>query len=196
MISHLAFSPVFIHARAMKQQSIISRYLSQYFPAWSSRNKRQYFTVPTAWRRTLFDTQSLTAQLIAISDGDFSVRVLWQGWRRLSQQEALLLGCTGNKKIAWCRDVALIVNGEARVYARTCMPRSTLTGHESQLKNLGNKPLGAYLFTHSQMRRGEMSAYRIANNELSLSWARRSVFYLKQKPILVTEAFTQPLPNK
>ena len=182
--------------RAMKHQSFISRYLSQSFPQWSSRNQRQYFTVPQAWRKTLFDTSSLTAQLIAISDGDFSVQVLWQGWRKISPQEARLLNCTGNETFAWCRDVALKVKGKPRVYARTCMPKSTLTGHESQLKNLGNKPLGAYLFSHPHMTRGEMSAYRIANNDLSLSWARRSVFYLNHKPILVTEAFTQPLPYK
>jgi len=182
--------------RAMKHQSILSAYLSQSFPSWSARNKREYFTVPLNWRQTLFNTQSLTAQLIAISDGDFAVQVLWQGWRKLSQQEALLLDCQDTQAIAWCRDVALLVKGEARVYARTCMPKTTLTGHESQLKNLGNKPLGAYLFQHPNMRRGEMSAYRIPNNELSLSWARRSVFYLQKKPILVTEAFTQPLPNE
>ena len=46
------------------------------------------------------------------------------------------------------------------------------------------------------MRRGKMSAYRLSNNDLSLSWARRSVFYLQNKPVLVTEAFTQPLPTE
>ncbi|MFT4764113.1 MAG: chorismate--pyruvate lyase [Oleispira sp.] len=181
--------------RAMKHQSIISQFLSQSFPSWSARNKREAFTVPLNWRTTLFNTGSLTAQLIAISDGDFSVQVLWQGWRKLSQQEALLLGCAGNQQIAWCRDVVLKVQGKPRVYARTCMPKSTLTGNECQLKNWGSKSLGTYLFKHPHMRRGEMSAYRIPNNELSLSWARRSVFYLQQKPILVTEAFTLPLPT-
>lgn len=179
--------------RAMKYQSIISHYLSQSFPAWSARNKRQYFTVPAIWRPSLFDKHSLTARLIAISDGDFAVDVLWQGWRKLSQQEALLLGCQHNQTHAWCRDVALMVKGEALVYARTCIPKSTLTGNESQLKNLGRKPLGGYLFSHRNMRRSEINAYRIAQNDLSLSWARRSVFYLQQKPILVTEAFTRPI---
>jgi chorismate lyase len=182
--------------RAMKHQSIISDHLSQSFPLWSARNQRQYFTVPTVWRNTLFDASSLTAQLITLSKGDFSVEVLWQGWRKLSQQEATLLGCQENQKVAWCRDVALKVHGEPRVYARTCMPKTTLTGNERQLKNLGNKPLGAYLFQHPHMHRGKMSAYRIGHNDLSLSWARRSVFYLGQKPILVTEAFTQPLATK
>jgi chorismate--pyruvate lyase len=182
--------------RAMKHQSIISQYLSQSFPSWSARNKRAYFSVPLYWRKTLFDTGSLTAQLIAISDGDFAVKVLWQGWRKLTHQEALLLGCCGNQTTAWCRDVVLSVKGKPKVYARTCMPKSTLTGDECQLKNWGSKSIGAYLFNHPQMRRGKMSAYRIPNNELSLSWARRSVFYLQHKPILVTEAFTQALPQE
>lgn len=182
--------------RAMNHPPILSQYLSQSFPSWSARNKREYFTVPLNWRKTLFNTGSLTAQLVAISDGDFSVQVLWQGWRKLSQQEASLLECSGNQKVAWCRDVVLKVQGKPRVYARTCMPKSTFTGNECQLKNWGSKSIGAYLFKHPCMRRGKMSAYRIADNNLSLSWARRSVFYLRHKPILVTEAFTQPLPTK
>lgn len=181
--------------REMKYPSSISRYLSPSFPQWSAKNKRQFCTVPKAWRKTLFDSRSLTAQLVAISDGDFSVQVLWEGWRKISQQEALLLNCKSNEKIAWCRDVALKVKGEAWVFARTCMPKKSLTGHESQLRNLGNKPLGSFLFSHPRMTRGKMNSYRLSKNELSLEWARRSVFYLGDKPILVTEAFTQPLPN-
>lgn len=180
--------------REMKYPSSISRYLSPSFPQWSAKNKRQFCTVPKVWRKTLFDSRSLTAQLIAISDGDFSVRVLWEGWRKVSQQEALLLGCKDNERTAWCRDVALNVQGKPWVYARTCMPKKSLTGNESQLRNLGNKPLGWFLFKHPQMTRGKMNSYRLSENELSLQWARRSVFYLGDKPILVSEAFTQPLP--
>jgi chorismate--pyruvate lyase len=178
----------------MKYQSIINHYLSQSFPMWSARNQRRFFSVPKDWRKTLFDPQSLTAQLIAISDGDFSVQVLWQGWRKISQQEALLLNCKGKRPVAWCRDVALNVKGKPNVFARTCIPKNTLTGHESQLKNLGDRPLGGYLFSHPNMSRGKMITYRLHQNEFSLLWARRSVFSLNKKPVLVTEAFTQPLP--
>lgn len=180
--------------RIMKYQSTISRYLSPSFPSWSAKNKRQFCTIPKAWRKTLFDSSSLTAQLIALSDGDFSVQVLWEGWRKVSQQEALLLNSKTNQTTAWCRDVALKVKGEPWVFARTCMPKNSLTGHESQLRNLGNKPLGGFLFNHPHMSRGKMNSYRLSSNELSLQWARRSVFYLNTKPILVTEAFTKPLP--
>ncbi len=181
--------------RAMKYQSIISRYLSPSFPAWSARNQRHFFSVPHIWRKTLFNSHSLTAQLIALSDGDFSVRVLWQGWRQITPQEAQLLNCESSDTTAWCRDVALQVKGEPWVYARTCMPKSSLTGYESQLLNLGDKPLGGFLFTHPHMSRGKMNAFSLKHNPLSLQWARRSVFYLNQKPILVTEAFTRPLTN-
>ena len=75
------------------------------------------------------------------------------------------------------------------------MPKSSLTGYESQLLNLGDKPLGGFLFTHPNMSRGKMNAFSLKHNPLALKWARRSVFYLHRKPILVTEAFTQPLPD-
>lgn len=179
----------------MKYLSVINHYLSPSFPHWSARNQREFFSVPKKWRKTLFDKRSLTAQLIALSDGNFSVSVLWQGWRKMSQQEALLLNCKGKQRVVWCRDVALNINGRPIVYARTCIPKSTLTGKERQLKTLGNKPLGGFLFSHPNMTRGAINAYRIHQNDLSLAWARSSVFSLNNKPVLVTEAFTQPLPG-
>jgi chorismate--pyruvate lyase len=181
--------------RRMKYPSIINHFLSPSFPQWSSRNKCEFFSVPKDWRKTLFDTRSLTAQLIAISDGEFSVEVLWQGWRKINHQEAVLLNCKNKQHVVWCRDVSLNIKGKPRVYARTCIPKHTLTGNERLLTNLGSKPLGGFLFNHPNMSRGKMSAYRLRNNDLSLLWARHSVFSLNNKPVLVTEAFTQPLSD-
>lgn len=180
--------------RNMKYPSIINHFLSPSFPPWSARNQREFFSVPKHWRKTLYDKHSLTAQLIDISEGDFSVDVLWQGWRKISHQEALLLNCKNKQHVVWCRDVSLNIKGKPCIYARTCIPKSTLTGNESLLTNLGNKPLGGFLFNHPNMTRGKISTYRLHPNELSLSWARRSIFSLNNKPVLVTEAFTHPLP--
>lgn len=178
--------------RRMNYQSTINRCLSTSFPKWSARNQCHFFSVPNNWRNTLFNSCSLTAQLIEISDGDFSVQVLWQGWRKINRQEALLLN--SKEQVAWCRDVALKVKGKPYVFARTCIPKNTMTGKESRLRNLGNMPLGGFLFNHPNMSRGKMIAYKLGPNKLSLQWARRSVFTLNNKPVLVTEAFTQPLP--
>ena len=189
----LAFQVIFIHAPAiMKHRSGISAYLSPVYPKWSARNQQARFAVPLAWRSSLYHIDSLTAQLIEMGEGDFRVEVLKQAWRRLSRLECRSLGLSSPCS-AWCRDVALWVADQPVVYARTCIPSSTLSGAEKQLRHLDRKPLGAYLFKHPAMRRGKMSSYRCQPNALSLQWARRSVFYLHDKPLLVTEAFVRPV---
>lgn len=179
----------------MIQRSQLQPLLSNISPQWSGLRQAATCVIPRIWRPTLFNRGSLTAQLVALSNGDFNVRVLAQGWRQLSSTECQLLGLKGRHQTAWTRDVALCVKGSPLVYARTCIPVSTLNGEENRLVNLGNKPLGAYLFQHPAMKRGKMSAAKICNNSLDLKWVRRSVFYLHDKPLLVSEAFTAPLPG-
>lgn len=177
----------------MIQQSPIQSLLSSIEPVWSGRNLAPACVIPRVWRKTLFDSSSLTAQLVALGQGTFEVKVLAQGWRQLSAGECQLLGVKPHQNRGWTRDVALCIHGKAWVYARTCIPASTLTGSEKRLAQLGDKPLGAYLFQHPAMKRGKMTASKIRQNGLDLKWSRRSVFYLHQKPLLVSEAFIQPL---
>jgi len=179
----------------MIQKSPLQPLLSLISPGWSGQRMAPLCSIPADWRSSLFSTGSLTAELIRVAKGDFHVEVLAQGWRKLSAGEAQLLGLATRNQTAWTRDVALCVNGSPWVYARTCIPASTLTGAEKRLLNLGNKPLGAYLFQHPAMKRGKMTAARIGDNALGIRWARRSVFFLYNKPLLVSEAFVRPLPK-
>ena len=70
------------------------------------------------------------------------------------------------------------------------------------MRDLGNKPLGALLFTHPLVERQPLHykalhahhpLYRRATALLpdppDRLWARRSLFYLHQAPLLVTEVF-------
>ena len=178
----------------MKHHSPVGRYLSRSCPRWSSQFRRPIFSVPGEWRHSLADNTSLTARLVDAAEGDFCVQVLWQGWRHLTSVERDALGISSARCTAWTRDVALKVKGEPWVYARTCIPASTLTGPERRLMNLGNRSLGAYLFRHPDMKRGRIDASSMKPNALGIRWARKSVFYLSGKPLLVTEAFVKSPP--
>lgn len=180
----------------MIQRSPLHSLLSKASPHWSGQRQAPLCSIPRVWRPCLFNRDSLTQQLLNLSGGDFQVQVLAQGWRNLSANECRLLGLTAQRQTAWTRDVALCVKGSPWVYARTCIPASSLKGQEKRLLNLGNKPLGAYLFQHPAMKRGKMSAARIGDNSLGMRWLRRSVFFLHDKPLLVSEAFVKPLPSQ
>ena len=154
--------------------------------------------VPMIWRRWLLDRGSLTQHLRAISGGSFRVLVLQQQMKRPQASERVLLQIP-NRGLALVREVLLYGNDQPWVFARSVLPLSTLSGGRRRLRKLDNRPLGALLFTDPTLRRGAMQISRVNSGRLPLSarpsdldamlWGRRSVFYLKARPLLVSEIF-------
>ncbi|MBD3670324.1 MAG: chorismate lyase [Gammaproteobacteria bacterium] len=149
----------------------------------------------------LLDRGSLTRRLQLSCDGRFSVEVLAQSWQRPLLEEARLLGLRPEQWVL-VREVRLLCDGTPWVYARTVMPRLTLTGRHRTLARLGTRPLGAVLFADPTMRRGPMQVSRLLPGQRLYAkveragncqgrevWGRRSVFHLADKPLLVYEMF-------
>lgn len=100
------------------------------------------------------------------------------------------------------RHVLLLCDETPWVYARTVIPRKTLSGRHRRLANLGNRPLGAVLFADRHMSRGEVEVAQLHTGQSlyrqieqaspctdKMVWARRSLFQLSSKPLLVYECF-------
>lgn len=147
--------------------------------------------MPRQWQEWVLDRGSLTKRLQQASNGDFQVRVQSQSTRlpSLSERNALKLGLG---RWALIREVELVCCGEVWVRARSVIPISTLKGDERQLRYLGEKPLGAFLFASRSMRREQLEVSRYTGKG-SVSFARRSIFKLHQKPLLVVEHFCNPV---
>ena len=143
------------------------------------------------WRSWLLDTGSLTKNLMALAPKQFSVSVLYTGFGRASLSEAKTLDINTREQV-YIREVALCLKNQTVVYARSVIPRSTLTGSEQQLLHLNNKPLGEFLFKHKCMSRGEIEVKHGCINGQN-TWARRSIFKVNQKPLLVSEYFLPSL---
>ena len=89
----------------------------------------------------------------------------------------------------WLREIILCANGEPWLAGRTIVPESTLSGPDLALQQLGQTPLGRYLFTSSTLTRDFIEIGRHA--EL---WGRRSRLRLSGKPLLLTELFLPASP--
>ena len=158
----------------------------------------------------LRDRNSLTSRLQA--HGAFAVRVLRQGLAVPTLNEAVALGIR-RKRLAWIREVALYCDGEPVVFAHTVLPhrpRGPLTGW---LARLGNRSLGALLFSHAGFVRGPLLSKRIDRRDAlfapaiaamnlaetgdpsapAVLWARRSSFSFGRQNVLVTEVFSPSL---
>ena len=172
--------------------------------AWRSKLPRSANSLPfIAW---LQDRGSLTAQLQ--TRGNFSVHLLRQGLDIPTCDEAAALGIKP-KQVAWVREVALRCDEKPLVFAHTVLPyrpRGPMTGW---LARLGNRSLGALLFSHAGFQRGQLEYKRLDHRHAlfhratkamqpqakspATLWARRSRFVFHSQVVLVTEIFSPSL---
>ncbi len=179
--------------------------------AWRKKPVHSESSLPFVdWLR---DRNSLTSRLQA--RGEFDVRVLRQGLAIPTFDEAVALGIR-RKRLAWIREVALYCDGEPVVFAHTVLPyrpRGPLTGW---LARLGNRSLGALLFSHAGFVRGPLLSKRIDRRSTlfapaiaamnlnpgdersapAVLWARRSTFSFGRQNVLVTEVFSPSLGER
>lgn len=144
---------------------------------------------PRHWRPWLQDSGSLTRRLTRAAHGEFAVRVLSQRWHAPTPDEARALGMPP-RQLALIREVELLGRqGTPWVYARSVLPASTLTGRERRLRLLGNRSLGSLMFSDPSLSRSPLMASCLQDEAGCRYWARRSVFRLHDKPLLVCEVF-------
>lgn len=148
----------------------------------------------------LRDHGSLTQRIQQRCD-EFSVRNVKSGLARIALDESALLGISP-RQLAWSREVFLCADDRPVVFAHSACVARDLRGTWRPIRDLGNKPLGALLFTHPLVERQPLHykalhahhpLYRRTTALLpdppDRLWARRSLFYLHQAPLLVTEVF-------
>jgi chorismate--pyruvate lyase len=174
---------------------------------WRPASRLPHSTIVPHFRDWLLDPASLTQRLICACAGRFSVQVLDLGWDRPLPDERRRLGMR-ERDVALVRQVQLRCNEAVWVYARTIIPRTTLTGRERRLAHLGARPLGAALFADPTMERDPVEVARLTAGSVLFGlatrglaappeeiWGRRSVFRLSGKPLLVSEIFMPQIPE-
>nr|AGU68139.1 chorismate lyase [Strigomonas oncopelti] len=174
--------------------------------------------------RWLFSSGSLTVQLKALSAAvapvpagsppAFTVRVIAEGWQKLSADELAALrwpAAAGTR--GWAREVHLCgAGGTCWIAARTVVPQTPPEGAAAarapaMLQTLGDRPLGSVLFQpDSPFARGPISVAQTTEGALlrlrggaedaaPLCWTRRSLFRddTHDVSVLVAELFTSAL---
>lgn len=172
----------------------------------------------------LLDRGSLTKRLQQrYQPKNFAVLPCLQTYQKPLLDEGAALHMVARQH-AFIREVLLLGNAQAVVFAHSVLPRSVFRGNVFGLERLGNKPLGALLFAnpkvkrtalqykklmphHALYRRALKSQQQYHGNQThakqlilpilpSSLWARRSVFTLNCANIMVTEVFLPALNLK
>ncbi|MES9838140.1 MAG: chorismate lyase [Candidatus Thiodiazotropha sp.] len=176
-------------------------------PNWYDWRQRSSLQIPPFVGSWLGDRGSLTQRVIqGCGGGRFRVRLLHQGWGTALNSECRLLRMRRGM-VALVRDVELLCDQIPWVFARTLIPVSSLKGAAQRLTQLGEKPLGAVLFSDPKVKRGATQVARLlpgqplfetACNNLPEKpdhlWGRRTLYYVEKRPLLVNEIFLPPLP--
>lgn len=169
--------------------------------SWMPLERLRFAPVSAQLANWLADRGSLTQRLIEGCDGSFGVRVKRQGWHRPLYSESRLLGMRAGES-ALVREVELLCDRNAVVFARTLIPVGSLKGEAKKLAHLGNRPLGAVLFDDPLTKRILVEAARITPRHKLFSdavsslseqpaelWGRRTIFSYAGSPLLVNEIF-------
>ena len=151
-----------------------------------------------AWLR---DPGSLTRSMVASCCEGFRVELIRQARGEASPGEAALLAA-GSSQTNIVREVRLYCGHQAWVFARTLIPLRSLCGPAVALSRLGQRPLGAVLFSDPTTRRLRVEVARItprhrlfgrATDHLGHKPAaicgRRTLFDYRGDLILVNELF-------
>jgi chorismate lyase len=155
----------------------------------------------------LIEEASLTARLQR-RYAHFSVAPTRLSLCKPQLDEVVLLGLQ-SQSYSLVREVLLMGDEQAVVFAHSVIPIASLRGAWNGLGRLGNKPLGAALFKNPQVVRTPLSFKKLSKNHVlyekavqhlsirpTYLWARRSIFSLNCAHILVTEVFLPQLHSK
>ena len=172
---------------------------------WQTISHFRHHSFPPEIRDILLDSGSLSESLEKYCNGNFNLQLVRQVWQRPLPDEASALRL-GTGRYALLREIFLRCDDIPLVYGRSIFPVQTVTGAERRLAHWGHRPLGDYLFSGKNIRRSQIEIARITpNNSLyqlirrninfkdTGLWGRRSIFYIKNKPLLIVEVFLPEL---
>jgi chorismate--pyruvate lyase len=162
--------------------------------------RRGLSSATLAYRPWLADQGSLTRRLKERCPG-FSVRPVHQKLGRPLSDERHYLGLHRGE-MALVREVYLLCGATPVVFAHSVLAGEDLRGVWNSVTRQGTKPLGEALFSDPRVERAPLEyrelgrhhpLYRRACAALprppARLWARRSLFTLRLRPLLVTEVF-------
>ena len=178
-------------------------------PSWGEWRLQRVSEIPVGLVGWLRDEGSLTRRVIqACGKGRFRVHLRHQDWGTPRYSESKLLHLR-HGEATLIREVELLCDERPWVFARTLIPATSLRGSARRLTQLGEKPLGAVLFSDPHIHRGVTQIARLqprhalfVSASVNLSqkpqslWGRRTLFHIAGRPILVNEIFLPEIPHR
>lgn len=143
--------------------------------------------LPDLQRKWLMVSGSLTAALKQRCT-QFTVTPVFEGW-----SDQVVLCDVSPVKLSqpyWLREVILAGDQQGWIFARTIIPAETFHAYTQEIQQLGEQPIGEWLFRQPTKRSQLM--WGSANQQ----FARRSMLSLAQHTFLISELFLEDFWRK
>lgn len=139
--------------------------------------------VPSNIADWLFHTGSLTQKLQTVSQ-HISVEITKEDWQAVS------LSKYSTEQTAWVREILLKGDNTPWIFAQTIFPQTTIDNVAQVIPNLGETPIGLWLFPQNPIRQSLEWTF---DSKTGL-YARRSLLLLKGYPLEIYELFLAEFP--
>lgn len=162
---------------------------------WRPAHCYVHSDIPPQLYPWLAHTGSFTAAMKAVCGDTLTVNVIQQAWQTIEPDEATRLDLSPCE-LALVRETEMWGNNQLWLVARLVFPRGTLTGSEEPLRYFGAQSVGEFLFADPTLERSPFEWTNLENSAGvgMAEWGRRSLFRIKNKPLLVTEFLCADLP--
>ena len=174
-------------------------------PVWFSQQHLLFKRCPHRLRGGLACKGSLTEYLSDYCSCDLELEIINEKWQKSVQGEMTPFEDYIDNYL-FIREINLTCSNRPLLYGRSLFPRSTYHYCRRQLDELGDRPLGEWLFNDQRICRINTQIGRIGKHtclyQLALAglpdrplqlWGRRSVYTVNEYPLLVIEIFLPDL---
>jgi len=162
--------------------------------------------INTSWQTPwLLAAGSLTQGLQQVCRAEFKVQVLKHEFIPAPEFICVDLNMQPNEFVLQ-REVLLCDGDEPLVYAFSLLPEAALTGRYQELRELGSRPLGHWIFSEPVLKRQSMLFAELPMStdlfkSLTMQTAtsllgRKTLFVGADKPFLVSEFFLPALQSR
>lgn len=153
------------------------------------------------------DKGSLTEKLRSICIGELRVEVLHHTFVASTEKAADALSITTGDSVLH-REVMLCDDKTPLVFASSLLPESALVGRFEELRQLGSRPLGHWIFSEPILTRAEMLTIELPSDahlftrlaakprRPQIICGRKTLFTGPAKPFLVSEFFLPDLQDR
>ncbi|MCG8325440.1 MAG: chorismate lyase [Thiotrichales bacterium] len=172
---------------------------------WFSQDHLLFRTCPPGIREALICAGSLTEYLSRACTCELGLEIREESWQRAMSTELINADRRINRYF-FVREINLSCGDTPILYGRSLFPRASYHYCKHQLKKLGARPLGNWLFNDERICRVQTQigkigkanrlyqlAMRDQDDEPGKLWGRRSVYSVNGYPLLVIEIFLPSL---